>query len=192
MLAAILSSPRSIRVCETQSPSMESVDALVRVRATALCGTDVNIYDGHYDVRYPLIMGHEATGYVEKVGPKVAKISPGERVAINPVFFCGHCRLCVEGKQNLCLNGGLLGRDKAGTMAEYVALPETLLTVLPGNIGFEEGSLIQLLSTVLHAFRKIEPVEGKIVTILGQGASGLLFTYLCKLYGAAEIITVSR
>src|SRR3990170_7484508 len=108
MLAAILSSPRSIRVCETQSPSMESVDALVRVRATALCGTDVNIYDGHYDVRYPLIMGHEATGYVEKVGPKVAKISPGERVAINPVFFCVNADFVLRGNRIRASTAGFL------------------------------------------------------------------------------------
>jgi len=192
MRAAVLVSPRSIRVSDLQKPTPKPEEILIRVKSTALCGTDVGIYEGHYGVSYPRIIGHESTGVIEGVGSAVREFSADDRVAINPVFFCNRCRNCAEGRQNMCLNGGLLGREKDGTMAEYISLPPSLLGKLPANIGYEEGTLIQLLSTVVHGFTKVPSVSGKNVVILGQGASGLLFTRLCKISGASEIVTVSR
>ena len=164
----------------------------MRVAATAVCHTDLSIYAGqHPNVRYPVVLGHEAAGVVEAVGPDT-RVAPGTRIVINPIIACGACDSCVRGDENLCRRAGLLGREMDGSLAEHVVLPERYLHPVPESIGLEMATLIETLATVRHAQRRVRIDPGDAVVVLGQGATGLMHTRLAKLAGASPAIGISR
>ena len=164
----------------------------MRVAATAVCHTDLAIYTGtHPGVRYPVVLGHEATGVIEAVGPDV-RIAAGTRVVINPIIACGACDCCLRGDENLCRRAGLLGRELDGSLAEHVVLPERYLHPLPDHLGLEAATLIETLATVRHAQRRARIGPGDAVVVLGQGTTGLLHTQLAKLSSARPVVAVSR
>jgi 2-desacetyl-2-hydroxyethyl bacteriochlorophyllide A dehydrogenase len=163
------------------------------VAATAVCHTDLSIYMGtHPGVRYPVVMGHEATGVVETVGADVARLRPGQRVLLNPVIACGACDCCARGQGNLCRTAGLFGREMDGSLAEHVVLPEGYLYPLPEHVPLVAATLIETLATVRHAQQRARIAPGESVVVLGQGAAGLLHTRLAKLSGADPVVAVSR
>ncbi len=190
--AAVLAAPRRFEIAARPKPVAGQGDAVVRVAATAVCHTDLSIYTGrHPGVRYPVVLGHEAVGVVESVGPG-ARLAVGTRVAINPIIACGSCDCCARGDENLCRHAGLLGRELDGSLAEHLTLPERYLHPLPSTIGFEAATLIETLATVRHAQRRIRIDPGDAVVVLGQGATGLLHTQLAKLAGASPLVAISR
>lgn len=191
--AAVLQAPRRLAVVERPRPIAGRGEAVVRVAATAVCHTDLEIYTGrHPGVRYPVVPGHEATGIVEATDSEVTRVAPGQRVLINPVIACGRCDCCLRGQTNLCLRGGLFGRELDGSLAEHVVLPEAYLYPLPDHLSLPAATLIETLATVRHAQQRVRIAPGDAVVVLGQGAAGLLHTRLAKLSGASPVIAVSR
>jgi len=193
MKAAVLHGPYNLVIENVDKPKVKADEVLVKVRATGICGTDIETYHGKYPVKYPIIMGHEAAGEVVQVGENVKKVNVGDKVVIDPIFHCGKCYLCLMGKRNLCVNGGLLGRDVgSGAYAEYTVLPENYVFKISDNISYEEASVIQLLTTVYHGQKRLRIMPNTSVAILGQGAAGLLHTQLAKLSGGKPIIVTAR
>src|SRR5262245_6175982 len=191
--AAVLEAPRRVALAERPTAAPGPGQARIRVAATAVCHTDLEIYTGrHPGVRYPVVMGHEATGVVEAVGPGVARIRVGQRVIVDPIIACGACDSCARGRGNLCRNAGLLGRELDGSLAERLVLPARYLYALPDHLGLEMATLIETLVTVRHAQERAGISTGDAVVVLGQGATGLLHTQLAKLSGGAPVIVVSR
>ena len=191
--AAVLQAPRKFGLVERPLPEPGRGDVVVRIAATAVCHTDLSIYTGdHAGVRYPRVMGHEATGVVEAVGPGVRRAAPGQRVVIDPIIACGSCDCCQRGQGNLCRNAGLLGREMDGTLGEHVLLPERYVHVLPPHLPLAAATLIETMATVHHAQERVGIAAGDAVVVLGQGATGLLHTRLAKLAGAHPVIGVSR
>src|SRR5262245_45723329 len=103
MIAAVLRGPRAFRLETVPDPAVGPGEVLVRVDAAGICGTDYRIWTGERRVRYPLIPGHEFIGNVVAVGSGVTRVTPGDRVAVEPNWGCGTCDLCREGRGNLCL-----------------------------------------------------------------------------------------
>lgn len=191
--AAVLSAPRRLELATRATPVARPGDVVLRVAATAVCHTDLEIYAGrHPGVRYPVVMGHEAAGVVEEVGAGVTRVRPGQRVLVNPIIACGGCECCARGRGNLCRAGGLLGRELDGSLAERLALPERYVHPLPDHVPLEAAALIETLATVLHAQRRAAIAAGESVVVLGQGAAGLLHTQLARLSGARPVLAVSR
>jgi 2-desacetyl-2-hydroxyethyl bacteriochlorophyllide A dehydrogenase len=190
---AVLQAPRRFVIERRPTPAAHDGDAVVRVAATAVCHTDLEIYAGrHPGVRLPVVMGHEATGVVEAVGPGVTRVRPGQRVLVNPIIACGACEACARGRGNLCRRAGLLGRESDGALAEHVTLPARYLYPLPDHLPLASATLIETLATVRHAQRRAGLGAGEAVVVLGQGAAGLLHTRLAKLAGASPVVAVSR
>lgn len=191
--AAVLTAPRCLEVTARPTPVAGPGEAVVRVAATAVCHTDLEIYTGrHPGVRLPVVMGHEATGVVEATGPGVARVRVGQRVLLNPIIACGACDSCARGHGNLCRSAGLFGREMDGSLAEHVVLPESYLYPLPEHVPLVAATLIETLATVRHAQQRARIGPGESVVVLGQGAAGLLHTQLAKLSGASPVIGVSR
>jgi L-iditol 2-dehydrogenase len=191
--AAVLEAPRRVALAERPTVAPGPGQARIRVAATAVCHTDLEIYTGrHPGVRYPVVMGHEATGVVEAVGPGVDRVRPGQRVIVDPIIACGACDSCARGRGNLCRHAGLLGRELDGSLAEQLVLSARYLYPLPDHLGLEMATLIETLATVRHAQDRAGIATGDAVVVLGQGATGLLHTQLARLSGAAPIIGVSR
>jgi len=190
--AAVLTAPRRFEVAERPAPRPGPREAMVRVGATAICHTDLSIYTGqHPGVRYPVVLGHEAAGVVEAVGPD-ATITAGTRVVINPVISCHACDCCLRGDEHLCRRAGLFGRELDGSLSGRVVLQERYLHPVPAGIDLARATLIETLATVRHAQERVRISPGDAVVILGQGTSGLLHTRLARLAGASPLIGVSR
>ncbi len=192
MKAALLEKTRTMRVGAQPDPELPADHVLVRVATSAICGTDVSIWAGKMPARIPLIPGHECTGVVERVGESVARLKAGDRVVLNPLASCGACFYCVRGQTNICLHGGLRGREVPGTFAEYVSVRETEAFAFPERVSFAAATNFVGLYTVVYSQRKAPYVAGSRVAVLGQGSSGLLHTQLAKASGAETVIAVTR
>ena len=192
-LTAVLQRPRHFGLVERPMPVAGPGEVVVRVAATAVCHTDLGIYTGHHPgVRYPVVMGHEATGLVESVGDEVPGLARGQPVIINPIISCGHCDSCRRGADHLCRNAGLFGREVDGSMSEYVKLGSRYAHPLPARLPLADATLIETLATVRHAQERLGLAAGESVVVLGQGTTGLLHTRLAVLAGANPVIGISR
>jgi 2-desacetyl-2-hydroxyethyl bacteriochlorophyllide A dehydrogenase len=193
MQTAILRKPRCFEIVERPRPVAGVGEAVVKIVATAVCHSDLEMYTGrHPGLRYPIVLGHEATGTVESVADNVVGLQPGQNVLINPVISCGRCDCCVRGDENLCRNAGIFGREIEGSLNQYVSLATRYLHPLPPNLSLAAATLIETLATVHHAQKRAGILAGETIVVLGQGTTGLLHTALARLAGADLIIAVSR
>jgi 2-desacetyl-2-hydroxyethyl bacteriochlorophyllide A dehydrogenase len=193
MKSAILQQPRQFQVTERPVPAAEAGEVLVRIAATAVCHTDLSIYLGHHPgVRYPVVLGHEATGTIAAVGAGVEGLQPGQNVIINPVISCGRCDCCRRGDEHLCRNAGIIGREFEGSLNQYVRLAAQYVYQLPPHLPLAEATIIETLATVRHAQVRAGITPDDSVVVLGQGTTGLLHTRLAVLAGAKQVIAVSR
>lgn len=176
-------------------PTINDTEVLIKVKAFALCKSDVDVYQWTPLVaaaNYPLpfVMGHEFAGEVVKVGEKVQGIQVGARVAGETHIPCGHCYSCRTGNQHICGNGmKVLGRSVDGCFAEYIKLPQIAVVPLPDCISYQQGALMEPFATALHALQKASPA-GKTIAILGTGTIGLMAVELAAFYGATQIIAL--
>lgn len=191
MKAVVLTEPSKLEVRDIEKPQAGEGQALIRVTHSGICGTDTKIFSGGIPVPYPLVMGHEMAGVLE-AGVSADGAQPGDRVLVDPVTFCGECAICKKGQTNLCINGELLGRDINGGFAEYCVAPNQNVYALPDDVDDVQAPLIQVLTTVLHAFNQAGVDEGDVVAILGLGVTGLMQVQLARALGASKVICVSR
>jgi 2-desacetyl-2-hydroxyethyl bacteriochlorophyllide A dehydrogenase len=190
---ALLEAPRRFQLVARPRPVAGPGEVVLRIAATAVCHTDLEIYTGrHPGVRYPVVMGHESTGIVDSIGEGVTNVEVGQHVIVNPIIFCGECDSCLRGKENMCLNAGLFGREVEGSMSEYVRLKSRYVHPLPDSMPLADATLIETLATVRHAQILLEVKPGESVVVLGQGTTGLLNTAFAALSGAAPVIAISR
>lgn len=191
--AAVLQAPRRFALVDRPRPTAQRGEVVVRTVATAVCHTDLEIYTGrHPGVRYPVVMGHEATGVVAAIGEDVLGVRPGQHVIINPIIACGRCDACLRGDEHLCRNAGLFGREVEGSLNQYVGLAAKYVHALPAHLPLAEATLIETLATVRHAQGRVNLAAGESVVVLGQGTTGLLHARLAVLAGADPVIVVSR
>jgi len=193
MKSAILQQPRSFVVTDRPIPVAEAGEVVVRIAATAICHTDLSMYLGHHPgVRYPVVLGHEATGTIAALAPDVKGLQPGQNVIINPVISCGHCDCCRRGDGHLCRNAGIIGREYEGSFSQYICLAAHYVHPLPPHLPLAEATLIETLATVLHAQKRAGITMEETVVVLGQGTTGLLHARLAVLTGSKQVIAVSR
>jgi L-iditol 2-dehydrogenase len=166
-------------------------EAIVRVSAAGLCGTDYRIWSGERRVRYPLIMGHELIGAVVSVGPGVANVVPGQKVAVQPNYSCGACQLCREGNWNLCLSRTAVGIDVDGGFAEQARLPARVCWPAPADLADDQLLLAEPLAVVVRAVLRGEGLAGETAAVLGVGTLGLLAVQVLKARGL-RVLAVAR
>ena len=159
MRALLLSDYKKLSVVEMPTPEIGDDEALVRVRACGICGSDIHGYDGSTGRRIPpLVMGHEAAGVIERVGRGVTDFTTGDRVSFDSTVSCGTCDFCRRGQINLCDNRTVLGVScgdyrRHGAFAEYVAVPARILYKLPDSLPFERAALLEAVSVAVHAVK---------------------------------------
>lgn len=195
MRAAVFSGPNQVEVREVPTPKAGNGELVVRVRACAICGTDLRIITGRKTrgVRAPSILGHEISGEVAEVGTGAENFAVGDRVAIANVIPCGRCYPCQNGMENACENRQALGYEFDGGFAEYVRIPAAALESgnifkIPENLSFEEASLAEPLGCVLNGQEKLDLRPGATVVVIGAGPIGLMHVKLAKLAGARRVI----
>lgn len=176
----------SLALREVADPVIDRPDeVLIRVRATGICGTDLHIVSGNYPARRPLILGHESTGEVLSTGPAVARFRPGDRVILDPTYFCGHCFYCLNSRPNYCEHKASTetGVSRDGTFAELHVARESFLHALPVELDFAAGTLSEPLACALQALRQTRLVAESRVLVVGLGPMGLLFALAAQAMG---------
>ncbi|MGM7721596.1 zinc-binding alcohol dehydrogenase family protein [Metabacillus sp. Hm71] len=174
MKAAVMTKPFTIEFQDVAKPEVGPNDVLVRIKAAGICGSDVHFYDGSNPyANYPQIFGHELSGIIEEIGSEVKDRGVGERVVIEPAVPCGDCYPCRIGKTNVCVNIRMIGSVKKGGFADYLALPENYVHVMPDDMSFEVGALCEPFTIGAQAIDRTKLKDGQTVTILGMGPIGL-------------------
>jgi alcohol dehydrogenase len=172
-------------------------DAIVRVDTTTICGTDLHILKGDVPaVTDGRILGHEAVGTVEEVGPSVTTIEPGDRVLISCISACGRCRYCRVGAYGQCIREGgwILGHLIDGTQAEYVRVPyaDTSTYLVPEGVSDEA---VLMLSDILPTGYEVGVINGvvepgDVVAVVGAGPIGLAVMMTVQLYSPQHIVAL--
>jgi threonine 3-dehydrogenase len=166
-------------------------DAVVKVAATSLCGTDAHIYRwddwAQRRVHPPRIIGHELCGHVVEVGGEVSRVTVGDYVAAESHLTCGRCFQCRTGQAHVCKSYQILGIDRDGSYADYVALPEEVLWQTSPDIAPEFACVQEPLGNAVDA-ALAEDLTGQTVLITGCGPTGLLAAAVARVAGAAVII----
>jgi len=191
MKAAVWYGGKNIQVEEIPLPVISDYEVLVKVKAVAICGSDVHAYKGVSKRRKPpLVMGHEFSGEITRVGKNVRNLKLGDRVVIEPIISCGICRACSKGKTNACGNRKLIGLHTMGAFSEYVNLRGERCHKIPHTITFEEASLVEPLAVAVHAVN-ITPIrKNDAVVIIGSGTIGLMTCLVVKHGCASKIFAV--
>lgn len=194
--AVIRNNPRRIEIEKMNIPVCRKNEALIKVKACGLCGSDVHGFldedsKGRVD---GLVMGHEPSGIVAACGEHAGRFQVGDRVVIDPQFSCGECYACRHSWFNICEEGGIIGSGlrgfRQGAMAEYVAVPEKNLHRLPDCLSFEEGALIEPVANAIHAVNRADIKLGDNVAIMGAGTIGLCMLQAAKAAGADTVAMI--
>lgn len=166
-------------------------EVLVRNMACGVCGTDVHIYqgeEGSAPVTPPIVLGHEFSGIVEKVGEKVTLVKPGDHVALDPNMYCGVCNACRMGNKQNCEHLVALGVNMNGGFAEYSICPESQCFIVNDDIDFDIAAMAEPLACVMHGIDLAGIKPGQSVAVIGTGAIGFLMMQMAKLSGACPVI----
>jgi 2-desacetyl-2-hydroxyethyl bacteriochlorophyllide A dehydrogenase len=196
MLGAIFHGPRDMRVEHIPDPEPGAAEAVVRVRAAGICGGDLHEYRAGrrlYDTPYPRPpQGHELAGDVIAVGPEVANVAVGDRVAVQPMIACGECPACRSGQSALCARLEHLGVARSGGFAEVCVAPAANLYRLPDAVSYEEAALLDCTAVAVHAVNRVRVPAGARVTVLGTGAIGQAVAQVARACGASRVVVVGR
>jgi L-iditol 2-dehydrogenase len=193
MKALLLSSYNDLQLEEMQAPVPARDELLIRVAACGICGSDVHGYDGSSGRRIPpIVMGHEAAGTVEAVGPDVRGFAYGDRVTFDSTVYCGVCNFCREGMVNLCNNRQVIGVScgeyrRAGAFAEFLTVPARIAYHLPDGLSFEEAAMLEAVSVALHGVAVSEMAGGESVLVIGAGMIGLLLLQAARVAGSSRV-----
>ena len=179
-----------VRECEPKEPGVGEVR--LKVSAAGICGTDMQIY--HWAPRMarrmelPRVLGHEACGVVESVGPEVSSPRVGDFVSLESHVFCGKCRPCMLGKAHLCTNTTYPGINFDGGFAEYVTVPAKICWINPPDLPVPVAAMMEPFGISVHATLAGSGVSGKSVLINGCGPIGLMNVATARALGATKII----
>ncbi|CAN0653761.1 L-threonine 3-dehydrogenase [Nitratireductor aquimarinus] len=172
-------------------PEIGPNDVLIKVRKTAICGTDVHIWNwdewAQNTVPVPLVTGHEFVGEVTEVGSAVTEYKPGQRVSGEGHIVCGHCRNCRAGRGHLCHNTLGVGVHRAGAFAEFIALPQHNVVPIPDNIPDEIAAIFDPLGNAVHTALSFDLV-GEDVLVTGAGPIGIMGALVAQAVGARKVV----
>jgi 2-desacetyl-2-hydroxyethyl bacteriochlorophyllide A dehydrogenase len=189
MKAVVIEKPNEVSVKEVADPTPAPNQALIKVEACGICGTDIHVIRGEFaPTRYPIIPGHEFCGEVIAVGSEVRNLQVGDFVAVDPSLFDGTCRQCRLGRFNLCEHWNAIGVGSAnGACAQLVAVPAVNAFRLPADLPRNWGALVEPLSCAVHGLDQVGIRAAEDYLIYGAGTMGLLLGQLVKDSGAERL-----
>ncbi|TFG64416.1 MAG: hypothetical protein E4H36_03100 [Spirochaetales bacterium] len=184
----------SYAVKDMPVPKLKPTEVLIQIKATGLCYTDMSILNGQYKGRkpvpIPIVMGHEGAGIIAEAGKEVNTLNAGQRVGFEALGGCGKCYNCRTGYKNMCTDWNHIGITYDGTFAEYMAISEDLVHVLPDNVEFADAALLEPLGLVVRSIEHVKPVIGESAVIVGPGTVGLLHLQALAAAGASKLIVI--
>jgi len=194
MKAVFLTGIRRVELRDVPEPGIRrDDDVLLRVDTVGVCGSDMHYYRngriGRQVVKFPWIIGHECAGTVLEVGPTVVNVSPGDRVAVDPLVTCGECDQCRIGRPHTCRNQLFMGvpGQLAGSLVERVVMPASCCYRVPETMTVDQAVLIEPFAIGLYASRRPGRLDGMNVAVLGSGPIGLCVLASLKAAGASAV-----
>jgi threonine 3-dehydrogenase len=176
---------------EQPEPEIGINDVLIKVKRTAICGTDMHIYNwdswAQKTIPVPMIIGHEFVGEIVAVGSNVIDFGPGQIVSGEGHVVCGRCRNCMAGRRHLCANSSGVGVDRPGAFAEYLALPMSNVWEHRPNINLDVAALFDPFGNAVHTALQYD-LLGEDVLITGAGPIGAMAAAVCRHAGARHIV----
>lgn len=188
---AKLHAEKGIWLTEADIPKIGHNDLLIKIKKTAICGTDMHIY--HWDewsqktIPVPMIVGHEYVGTVVEIGQEVRGYKIGDRVSGEGHITCGHCRNCRAGRRHLCRNTSGIGVNRQGSFAEYLAIPAFNAFKIPDNISDELAAVFDPFGNAVHTALSFDLV-GEDVLITGAGPIGIMAAAVARHAGARHVV----
>lgn len=182
---------KGIWMTEAEVPELGHNDLLIKIRKTAICGTDMHIYNwdewSQNTIPVPMIVGHEYVGTVVDIGQEVRGFNVGDRVSGEGHITCGHCRNCRAGRRHLCRNTSGVGVNRQGAFAEYLVIPAFNAFKIPDNISDELASIFDPFGNAVHTALSFDLV-GEDVLITGAGPIGIMAAAVAKHAGARHVV----
>lgn len=191
MKSAFFMGNKKIEVKDFTLPEPKANEVVIKNKFCGVCGTDVHIYHGEpgsADVNPPVILGHEYSGVIEKVGKNVIDLKVGDHVTVDPNIYCGKCIWCREGKKQMCPDMQAVGVTMNGGFAEYSVVPASQAFKIDDSVPFEYAALTEPVACCLHGIDVASIRTGDNVVIVGGGAIGLIMMQLAKMSGASKIV----
>lgn len=182
---------KRFEVRELPDRPLEADEVMVRVAACGVCGTDTHIYHGDKgsaEVTPPVVLGHEFSGVVERVGKDVSKVKVGDHVTVDPNIYCGSCHYCRQGKKQLCTNLQAVGVNRDGGFAQFCYIPQGQCYKLREDMPLVVGAMAEPLACCLHGIDRAQIRLGDTVCVIGGGAIGLMMVQLARLSGASRVV----
>ncbi len=197
--AAFIHGKEDIRLGQLPVPDLEAGGALLKVATCGVCGSDSRMFFTGLTPRYkqPVVLGHEFSGRIIRLGSAVTEFQVGDLVAIAPIIPCMRCEPCLEGLDNLCRHGRVVGCNDDGAMAEYYYVPERMVQVggmvrVPAGVSARAAATTEIVGTCLNGWQQTGIEPGERVVIYGDGPVGLTFLQLARLLGASWVGIVGR
>lgn len=193
MISAVYYGKQDVRIEEVAVPEIGKKEVLIKVMACGVCGTDVHIYmgdKGAADSPIPVILGHEFSGIVVKVGAEVNSLKEGDRVCVDPNDICGNCYYCRSGIAHFCENMIGIGTTVNGGFSQYCCVNEKQAYLLADSTTYEQGAMSEPVACCLHGIDMCEIEPGSTVVVIGGGMIGLIMLQLSKLAGVSKVILI--
>lgn len=194
MKALVYQGPGALEIEEREIPEPKKGEVQIKIKKVSICGSDLGAYR-HASDRFapPLVLGHEFSGDITKVGEGVTAWKEGQRVTVNPMVLCNECYFCKRGEGNLCGNrksmGTAIGGVRTdGAMREYVTVPDWMVVPVADNVSYEAAALLEPCGVTLACAKKGRTEEEKSVVVLGAGPIGLLIVKFLKALGVETVI----
>ena len=186
-----------LRVNEEPKPVIKPGEALIRVTAVGVCGSDLHWFSeaaiGDVEMERPLVLGHEFAGVIKELRGDHGLLKPGQRVAVDPAVPCNVCEFCLEGNPNLCEHLDFAGHGmNDGAMREYLTWPTMCLYPLPGSITDVDGAMLEPLGVAIHSVDLGKLQTGMTVSVFGCGPIGLLVLQAARAAGATRLIATDK
>ena len=191
MKCVVIEKPGKVVYTERELPPLAKGFARIKVKAAAVCATDLEVVDGNIPANYPLIPGHEWSGIVENVEDERYSHWVGKRVTGSNDISCGVCEACRSGNQRYCKDFEEIGFKRNGAYAEYIDVPAYGLVELPDTLPFTHAALAEPMGVALGTWEKLRPVSGKTCMIYGAGSIGLCCLAVAKAMGMRKIVVVA-
>jgi threonine 3-dehydrogenase len=176
---------------DAPKPTINAEEALVRIKKTAICGTDIHIYNwdawAQKTIPVPMTVGHEFVGVIDEVGSHVKHLRVGQRVSGEGHIVCGHCRNCRAGKRHLCPHTIGIGVNRTGCFAEYLSIPAVNIVPIPDDISDDEAAIFDPLGNAVHTALSFNLI-GEDVLITGAGPIGMMAVAIARHVGARHIV----
>lgn len=195
MKALVLQGIKDLAVQDYEVPEIKSDEVLVHTAFAGICGTDKALYaglPGSASAVPPIVLGHENSGVVAKVGANVTNVKVGDRVTVDPNIYCGQCKYCRTQRPELCEHLDAVGVTRDGGFEEYFTAPAKVVYPVPANVSLKAAAVVEPISCAMHGVDLLTTHPYQKSLVLGDGFEGQLFAQILKARGIHEVTLAGR